>query len=82
LTALVLLPGVIGGSLRAKAIAELAPQWREAISRHLWAYALLVPVSGMLTLLGVLRAMVSRRIEWRGKVYEMRSPTETRIVRS
>jgi cellulose synthase/poly-beta-1,6-N-acetylglucosamine synthase-like glycosyltransferase len=80
LVGLVLLPGLVGGGLRAKAIADLAPQWRETISRHLWAYFLLVPFAGVLTLWGVLRALWSRRIEWRGKVYVMRSPTETRIV--
>jgi cellulose synthase/poly-beta-1,6-N-acetylglucosamine synthase-like glycosyltransferase len=82
LVALVLLPGILGGGLRANAIAELAPQWRGTISRHLWAYALLVPAAGLLTLFGVARALVSRRIEWRGKLYEMRSPTETTILRS
>ena len=80
LTGIVLLPGLIGGGLRAMAIAELAPQWRETISRHLWAYSLLVPFAGVVTLLGVLRALWSRRIEWRGKSYEMRSPTETRVL--
>jgi ceramide glucosyltransferase len=82
LIALVLLPGILAGGLRAKAIAELAPQWRDLISRYLWAYALLVPLAGMLTLWGVLRAVASRRIEWRGKIYEMRSPTETKVLRS
>jgi hypothetical protein len=82
LLAIVLLPGLIGGGLRARAIAELAPQWRETISRNLWAYFLLVPAAGIVTLLGVLRALWSRRIEWRGKVYEMRSPSETMILRS
>jgi len=80
LTGMVLLPGLIGGGLRAAAIAELAPQWRETISRHLWAYCLLVPFAGLLTLLGVLRALGSRRIEWRGKIYEMRSPAETIVL--
>jgi len=78
----VLLPGLVAGGLRAKAIADLAPQWRATISRHLWAYFLLVPFAGLLTLLGVLRALWSRRIEWRGKHYEMRSPTETIVLRS
>jgi ceramide glucosyltransferase len=81
LLSIVLLPGIVGGGLRAKAIAELAPQWRDTISRYLWAYALLVPLAGTVTLLGILRALASRRIEWRGKLYEMRSPTETRILR-
>jgi hypothetical protein len=80
LMGIVLLPGLIGGGLRATAISDLAPQWRETISRHLWAYFLLVPFAGVLTLLGVLRALWSRRIEWRGKLYEMRSPTETDIL--
>lgn len=82
LTGIVLLPGLIGGGLRAAAIADLAPQWRGTISRHLWAYFLLVPFAGVLTLLGVLRALWSRRIEWRGKLYEMRSPTETIILQT
>jgi cellulose synthase/poly-beta-1,6-N-acetylglucosamine synthase-like glycosyltransferase len=80
LMGIVLLPGLIGGGLRAAAIADLAPQWRETIRRHLWAYVLLVPVAGVLTLLGVGRALWSRRIEWRGKLYEMRSPTRTVIL--
>jgi len=33
-----------------------------------------------LTAQAVLRALVSRRIEWRGRVYEMCSPSETVIV--
>jgi len=82
LMGIVLLPGLVGGGLRATAIAELAPQWRGTISRHLWAYFLLVPFTGVLTLLGVLRALWSRRIEWRGKLYEMRSPTETIILQT
>jgi len=80
LLAIVLLPGLIGGGLRAMGIAELSPQWRETISRHFWAYVVLVPFAGVLTILGVLRALWSRRIEWRGKLYEMRSPTETVIL--
>lgn len=80
LTGVVLLPGIVGGGLRAMAIADLAPRWRDAISRHLWAYFLLVPVAGVLTLAGVFRALSSSRIEWRGKTYEMRSPVETVIL--
>jgi cellulose synthase/poly-beta-1,6-N-acetylglucosamine synthase-like glycosyltransferase len=73
----VLAPGILGGGLRAAAISELAPSWREAIARHRWAYFLLVPAAGILTLVALGRALWSRRIEWRGKIYEMRSPTET-----
>ncbi len=46
-----------------------------------WAYATMFPLASFLTAQAVLRALVSRRIEWRGRVYEMRSPSETVIVR-
>jgi cellulose synthase/poly-beta-1,6-N-acetylglucosamine synthase-like glycosyltransferase len=80
LLGVVLLLGFWSGGVRARSIAELAPRWRGSISKHFWAYVLLVPLSSFLTLAGVLRAIASRRIEWRGRVYEMLSPTETRIV--
>lgn len=78
--AIVLALGFWSGGVRALSIAELAPRWRQSISRYLWSYVLLVPLASFLTLAGVVRAFWSRRIEWRGKIYEMRSPTETRIV--
>jgi cellulose synthase/poly-beta-1,6-N-acetylglucosamine synthase-like glycosyltransferase len=81
LLALVLVLGFWSGGVRASAVAELAPRFRDSISRHFWAYVLFVPLGSFLTLFGALRALASRRIEWRGKVYEMISPTKTRIVR-
>ncbi|MGH9337195.1 MAG: glycosyltransferase, partial [Vicinamibacteria bacterium] len=70
------------GVVRAGAIADLAPQWRRGIQRHFWAYSLMVPLAAFLTMQGVLRALSSRRVEWRGKIYEMRSASETVILRS
>ncbi len=77
---IVLVLGFWSGGIRARAIAALAPRWRGSISRYYWAYVLLVPLASFLTLAGVVRAIWTRRIAWRGKVYEMVSPTETRIV--
>ena len=51
------------------------------VRKHAWAYATMFPLASFLTFQAVLRALVSRRIEWRGRVYEMRSPRETVIVR-
>ena len=51
------------------------------VRQYAWAYATMFPLASFLTVQAVLRALVSRRIEWRGRVYEMRSPTETVIVR-
>ena len=51
------------------------------VQQYAWAYATMFPLASFLTVQAVLRALVSRRIEWRGRVYEMRSPGETVIVR-
>ena len=51
------------------------------VRKYAWAYATMFPLASFLTIQAVLRALVSRRIEWGGRVYEMRSPTETVIVR-
>jgi cellulose synthase/poly-beta-1,6-N-acetylglucosamine synthase-like glycosyltransferase len=77
---LVLLGSFWSGWIRAGAISDLVPRWRSDIRRNLWAYALLVPVGSLLTVQGALRAIASRRVAWRGKVYEMISPRETSIL--
>ncbi len=70
---LVLLMGAWTGARRA---------WQLPWARgYAWAYATMFPLASFLTLQATLRALISRRIEWRGRVYEMRSPSETIIVR-
>jgi ceramide glucosyltransferase len=80
LLAFVLATSAATGVLRALTLERRAPRWRADIRRFLWAYALLAPLSGVVTAWGVLRALASRRIEWRGKAYEMRSAHETVIL--
>jgi len=72
--------GCTSGGLRAVALARLAPQWRGDVRRFFWAYVLMAPLSGLVTFYGVARALASRRIEWRGTLYEMRSPNETVVL--
>jgi ceramide glucosyltransferase len=76
----VLALGATSGGLRARALATLVPRWREDVDRFLWAFALMAPLSSLVTAWGILRALASRRIEWRGKVYEMRGPDDTVIL--
>jgi ceramide glucosyltransferase len=76
----VLALGAASGGIRARALATLAPRWRSDLDRFLWPLALLAPLSSLVTSWGILRALASRRIEWRGKVYEMRGPDETVIL--
>jgi ceramide glucosyltransferase len=80
LLALVLCVSVATGGLRALALERHTPHWRADLRRFLWAYALLSPLCGLVTAWGVVRSLATRRIEWRGKLYEMRSPRETVIL--
>ena len=80
LMAAILALGIAAGGLRALAVSRLAPQWRTELRPLLWAYALISPLAGLVTAAGVLRALASRRIEWRGTRYEMRSPHETLVL--
>jgi cellulose synthase/poly-beta-1,6-N-acetylglucosamine synthase-like glycosyltransferase len=80
LLAAVLALGCASGGVRAVALARLAPRWRDDVRRFLWAYVLLAPLAGLVTFYGVARALLSRRIEWRGTLYEMRSPHETVVL--
>ena len=68
----VLLMGAWTGAARARGYS-----WARD---HAWAYATMFPLASLVTVQAVIRALVSRRIEWRGRVYEMRSPSETVIV--
>jgi ceramide glucosyltransferase len=79
LLAAILALGIAAGGLRALAVCRLAPQWRAEIRPLLWAYALMAPLAGIATAFGVVFALASRRIEWRGTRYEMRSPHETLV---
>jgi hypothetical protein len=80
LLAAVLMLGCAAGGLRAAALARMAPQWRSDVRRFAWAYVLLAPLAGLVTTVGVLRALASREIEWRGTRYLMRSPRETLVL--
>ena len=80
LVASVLLLSGTSGGLRALALGRLAPRWRRDTRRFLWAYVVMAPLASFVTAAGVVRALVSRRIEWRGRMYEMRSPSETVIL--
>ena len=77
----VLLLGALSGSFRNRAIRTIDRHWSDELRGKGWIYVLMGPFVGLLTAYGFLRSALSRRIRWRGKTYEMRSPTETVIVR-
>ncbi|HEX9722750.1 MAG TPA: glycosyltransferase family 2 protein [Vicinamibacteria bacterium] len=79
LTVVLLLSGA-SGAIRAQAVRLLLPRWNERLRHFHWSYVLLAPVTSFLTVYAFLTSLLSRRIHWRGRVYEMRSPTETVII--
>ena len=76
-----LVPGMIRGSLRRRAAELMFPPRAQWFARHGWAYFWLAPFATWTWVYTFLASAFRRRIAWRGRVYELVSPSETRIVR-
>jgi ceramide glucosyltransferase len=76
----IFLLGAWKAHLRLRAVALVLDDRRAELRRSLWAHLLLWPVTGALYLYNALAAARSRRIEWRGITYELKSPDETAII--
>jgi hypothetical protein len=74
--------GFSAAGLRARAVEEIVPTGRDRLRAHRGALTLIAPLAGLLTVYAFVRSALTRRIEWRGKLYEMRSPTETLVLDS
>lgn len=72
--------GAAKAYVRLKAVELSLPTYSAELRRSLPAHLLLWPVASALYLYNALAAAFSRRIEWRGIVYELKSPTETVII--
>lgn len=67
--------------LRLNAIKLVLPQYRAALDRQFWTQNTLWILSPTVFLINCVVAQFSRRINWRGTVYELKSPSETVIIR-
>jgi len=72
--------GAAKAYVRLKAIELSLPTYSAELRRSLPAHLLLWPIASALYLYNALAALLSRRIKWRGIVYELKSPTETVII--
>jgi len=72
--------GAAKGYIRLKAIAVPLSSYQSQLSKSLLAHLLLWPFSSALYLCNALAAALSRRIEWRGITYELKSATEAVII--
>ncbi|MBD0327463.1 MAG: glycosyltransferase family 2 protein, partial [Pyrinomonadaceae bacterium] len=73
--------GVAKAALRWRAINIPLSGYRAQLRRSLLPHLLLWPLCSVLYLYNALLALFSRRIEWRGITYELKSPTETVIIK-
>ncbi|HYN85226.1 MAG TPA: glycosyltransferase [Pyrinomonadaceae bacterium] len=78
----VFLLGTWKSFFRLRAVALVLGERQARLRRVAWAHLLLWPVSSALFLANALAAAFSRRIEWRGITYRLKSPRETEIIRA
>ena len=73
--------GTTKAALRLRAVALAIPEHRRRVASGAWAHLTLWPLTSVLFLYNALAAAASRRIRWRGITYELKSPSETDIMR-
>ena len=78
--AAILLLGLWKGKMRSIAARELFPEERESLDRHGSSYWKLSPLVPWVMLYNFAVAGFTRRIEWRGTVYELPSRDEVRVL--
>jgi ceramide glucosyltransferase len=79
---LIYLFGSIKGAIRMSSAADALPEVAGEVARLWWMFCLLWPLVSLVFLYNFIRSAATRRINWRGVVYEMKSPTETVIIES
>jgi ceramide glucosyltransferase len=72
--------GALKAHVRLRAVQLPLATYRRELSRTLPAHLLLWPLTSALFLYNCIAALFSRRIEWRGIKYELKSPTEAVII--
>ena len=80
LTFLPALLSSIRGSIRLLGVTEAVPGGRLLIMGQAWIYVLLGAFISFLYFVNFLNSLITRKIRWRGKGYELVSPEQTRIV--
>src|SRR5712664_646748 len=79
LTFLPLLLSALRGSIRLIGVTEALPSARSQITGQAWIYVLLTTFIPFLYVVNFVNSLVTRRIRWRGVIYELISPQQTRI---
>ena len=80
LTFLPVLLSSLRSSIRLIGVTEALPTARSQIMGQSWIYILLTVFVPFLYVVNFVNSLVTRKIRWRGMVYELISPQQTRIV--
>ncbi len=80
LTFLPVLLSSLRSSIRLIGVTEALPAARSQIMGQSWIYILLTVFVPFLYVVNFVNSLVTRKIRWRGMVYELISPQQTRIV--
>lgn len=72
--------GALKALIRWRAVYIPLANYRSAMRRDLAAHILLWPIASLLYLINAIVAGFSRRINWRGITYELKSPNEAVII--
>ncbi len=72
--------GCLKGWIRMHAVTLLFPEHAAVLRRYRLAYTFWGPLASLLSLLGFIRSLWSRTIEWRGIRYRMVSPKKTVVL--
>lgn len=79
---LVLVPlSLANAALLLGNVKRLLPGIAGDLERLRWRYVLCAPVASLLSLVNTLYSATTRRITWRGISYELRSPTDTVVLK-
>ena len=79
---LTVVPGMGKGAMRGSVAYSMFPEREEWLDRFGWAYFWMVPVATWTWLYVFVASALTRRIEWRGYIYELVSAEKTRVIRS
>ena len=80
LTFLPVLLAMIRGALRATGVSEVLPAYRSQIASQAWIYVLLTVFIPFLYLVNFVTSLLTRKMRWRGVIYELIAPEQTRVL--
>ncbi len=80
LTFLPILLSSLRGSLRLIGVTEAVPAGRTQITGQAWIYVLLTVFIPFLYVVNFANSLITRKIRWRGRTYELISADQTRIL--